>query len=108
MVQKQNNQNHYCVKDHAIEMFRKDAKFFSIMHEEFDILPFSESYYNCNRDCFIHKDRMEIYSLVIELTKLGYLEKTGDEYNIVTITDNGHLFLDNWNSIQERYSKRGI
>jgi len=83
-------------------MFREESKYLSGINVEFDILPFSESYYNYNRDYFIHKDRMEIYLLIIELTNLGYLVNTGDKYNIVTITDNGHLFLDNWNKIQER------
>jgi predicted transcriptional regulator len=49
---------------------------------------------------------IEIYLFIIELTNLGYLEKTGEDYNIVVITENGHKFLNNWNSIQDRYYKR--
>lgn len=89
--------NFYKVIDHAIEMFEENSICFSTIKNEFDILPYSKLYYNKNKKQFIHKDEMEIYLLVIELTNLGYIEKTGNDFNYVTITLKGHSFLANCN-----------
>ena len=96
-MNKKDRKNNYKVIDHAIEMFEENSIHFSTIKNEFDILPYSKSYYNKNKDQFIHKDQMEIYLFVIKLTKLGYIEKTGNDFNFVTITIKGHSFLANCN-----------
>jgi hypothetical protein len=92
-MNKKDSKNNYKDIDHAKAMFRENSEYFSTIKNEFDILPYSESYYNRNKDYFIHKDKAEPFLFVKELTNLGYLKQTGLDYNFVTITEEGHSFL---------------
>lgn len=91
------NKNHNKDLDHAKAMFRENSEYFATLKNEFDILPYSEKYCYKNRDCFIHKDKGEPFIFIKELTDIGYLKQTGSDYNLVTITEEGHSFLSIFN-----------
>lgn len=83
----------YKIIDHAIQMLRDNSKIFITFKDDFNIKPYSESYYNRNKDYFQHKDGMEIYLFIAELIDLDYLEKVGDDIFTVKITDKGFSYL---------------
>jgi len=96
MKKKQLNYNrHNSDEEHAVEMFRVNAKYFDI-DNEFDILPYSESYYRDNRECFNHKDKLEIKYFITLLNKMNYIETVDKVYNIVKLTEKGKGFVESY------------
>jgi hypothetical protein len=90
MKKKQPNyRKHYSDEEHAIELFDSNSRCFEHINEPFDILPYSERYYSDNYECFTHRDRLEIGLFIRILIQKGYIEKAGNPYNIVTITELG-------------------
>jgi len=90
MKKQPNYRKHYSDEDHAIEMFESNSKYLERLNKEpFDILPFSEKYYYDNYECFTHKDKIEISLFITLLINKGYIEKEGNPYNIVKLTDKG-------------------
>ena len=83
----------YKLIDHALQMLEDYSNDFLTFKEKFNIKPYSEAYYNRNKDYFVHKDRMEICLFVAELTDMNYLEKIGDDKYIVRITEKGFSYL---------------
>jgi len=90
MKKKQPNyKTYYSEEEHALELLGRILKYFGSINEEFDIVPYSESYYSDNYECFTHKDRLEIGLFIRILKEKGYIEQVGNPYNIVRITEKG-------------------
>ena len=80
---------HYSNEEHAIEMFDLNYEYFEIKNDEFDILPYAESYYRENSECFRENDKIEIMLFIEILKEKDYIKQTGNRYNIVRITKKG-------------------
>jgi len=106
MKRKQPNyKKHYSDEEHAIELFNSNSKCFESIKGEFDILPYSESYYTDNYECFTHIDRLEIGMFIRILKEKGYIEQVGNPYNIVRLTENGFKHIS---EINERIARNSI
>jgi hypothetical protein len=100
-----NPKSHYTNDDHALEMFDENYKWFLKDEDGFDILPFSTSYYHDNYKCFHHNDKLEITLFITILIEKGLVEKTGNPYNIVRLTEKGKERLEKIAKWQENKSK---
>ena len=95
----------YSLEEHAIAMFDQNSEWFWKNKNEFDILPYSNNYYTENFDCFKHADKLEITIFISILKEKGYIEQTGNPYNIVRITELGEKHLTVINDSKAKYSK---
>lgn len=84
-----NQKTHYTNDDHALDMFDANYKWILIEKDEFDILLYSTRYYHDNYICFRHNDKLEIHLFISILIDKGYIEKTGNLFNIVRLTEKG-------------------
>lgn len=79
----------YSDEEHALAMFDENAEYFDFAKNEFDILPYCDSYYSENKICFRENDGLEKTMFISCLKEKKYIEETTKAYNIVRITEKG-------------------